>query len=87
MCQLFVEELSSQHTQKVAELEQAMQQKLRERQKVYEEAFNHDMKQFLSTGYLQHRGKSLLLYYKGFSCNIFCRITNHQEKYIFVKAR
>lgn len=60
MCRLFVEELSSQHTQNVAELEQAMQQKLRERQKVYEEAFNQDMKQFLSTGYLQHRGKYLL---------------------------
>ncbi|KAM9353328.1 dysbindin-A-like [Symphorus nematophorus] len=48
-------ELNSQHAQKVAELEQAMQQKLRERQKVYEEAFNQDMKQYLSTGYLQHR--------------------------------
>lgn len=52
-------ELDSQHAQKVAELEQAVQQKLLERQKVYEEAFNQDMKQYLSTGYLQHRGKSL----------------------------
>ncbi|KAG8009739.1 Dysbindin-A [Nibea albiflora] len=48
-------ELNSQHAQKVGELEQAMQQKLRERQKVYEEAFNQDMKQYLSTGYLQPR--------------------------------
>ncbi|TKS81560.1 Dysbindin-A Biogenesis of lysosome-related organelles complex 1 subunit 8-A [Collichthys lucidus] len=48
-------ELNSEHAQKVAELEQAMQQKLREQQKVYEEAFNQDMKQYLSTGYLQHR--------------------------------
>nr|XP_046255280.1 dysbindin-A-like [Scatophagus argus] len=51
-------ELNSQHAQKVAELEMATQQKLRERQRVYEEAFNHDMKQYLSTGYLQHRGPS-----------------------------
>ncbi|XP_040901304.1 dysbindin-A-like [Toxotes jaculatrix] len=48
-------ELSSEHAQKVAELEQTMQHKLRERQKVYEEAFNQDMEQYLSTGYLQHR--------------------------------
>ncbi|XP_068590698.1 dysbindin-A isoform X2 [Cebidichthys violaceus] len=48
-------ELNSEHAQKVAELEQAMQQKLKERQKVYEEAFNQDMQQYLSTGYLQHR--------------------------------
>lgn len=60
MCHLFLVELNSQHAQKVAELEQAMQQKLRERQKVYEEAFNQDMKQYLSTGYLQHTGKLLL---------------------------
>lgn len=60
-------ELNSEHAQKVAELEQAMQQKLRERQKVYEEAFNQDMEQYLSTGYLQHRGQSLLFiaYYFG----------------------
>ncbi len=57
---LFVVELNSEHAQKVAELEQTMQKKLRERQKVYEEAFNEDMKQYLSTGYLQHRGKSIL---------------------------
>lgn len=48
-------ELDSQHAQKVAELEQAMQQKLIERQKMYEEAFKQDMKQYLTTGYLQHR--------------------------------
>ncbi|XP_068426404.1 dysbindin-A [Clinocottus analis] len=48
-------ELNSEHAQKLAELEQAMQQKLRERQKVYEEAFNQDMQQYLSTGYLCHR--------------------------------
>ncbi|XP_063735657.1 dysbindin-A-like [Eleginops maclovinus] len=48
-------ELNSEHAQKVAELEQAMKQKLKERQKVYEEAFNQDVQQYLSTGYLQHR--------------------------------
>ncbi|KAM6994646.1 dysbindin-A-like [Tautogolabrus adspersus] len=48
-------ELNAEHAQKVAEREQAMQQKLRERQKVYEEAFNQDVKQYLSTGYLQTR--------------------------------
>ncbi|XP_034553590.1 dysbindin-A-like [Notolabrus celidotus] len=48
-------ELSTEHAQKVAEKEQVMQQKLRERQKVYEDAFNQDVKQYLSTGYLQTR--------------------------------
>ncbi|XP_059195980.1 dysbindin-A-like [Centropristis striata] len=48
-------ELNSEHALKAAELEQAMQQKLKERQKVYEEAFNQDIEQYLSTGYLQHR--------------------------------
>uniref|UniRef100_A0A3B4G9D9 Uncharacterized protein n=1 Tax=Pundamilia nyererei TaxID=303518 RepID=A0A3B4G9D9_9CICH len=49
-------ELGSEHAQKVAELELVMQQKLRERQKVYEEAFNQDVEKYLSTGYLQNRG-------------------------------
>ncbi|KAM9797912.1 dysbindin-A-like [Neosynchiropus ocellatus] len=48
-------ELNMEHAQKVAQLEQARQQKLKERQKVYEEAFNQDIKQYLSTGHLQHR--------------------------------
>ncbi|KAM9425003.1 dysbindin-A-like isoform 1-T1 [Pholidichthys leucotaenia] len=48
-------ELNSEHAQKVAALEQAMQQKQKARQKVYEEAFNQDMVQYLSTGHLQHR--------------------------------
>ncbi|XP_008304705.1 dysbindin-A-like [Stegastes partitus] len=47
-------DLNSEHAHKVAELEQAMQQKLKERQKVYEEAFIQDMEQYRSTGYLQH---------------------------------
>uniref|UniRef100_A0A3B4WVA1 Dysbindin-A-like n=1 Tax=Seriola lalandi dorsalis TaxID=1841481 RepID=A0A3B4WVA1_SERLL len=58
---LFIVELNSEHAQKVAEQEQAQQQKLRERQKVYEEAFHQDVEQYLSTGYLQHRGEALVL--------------------------
>uniref|UniRef100_A0A3Q4IA46 Dysbindin-A-like n=1 Tax=Neolamprologus brichardi TaxID=32507 RepID=A0A3Q4IA46_NEOBR len=54
-------ELGSEHAQKVAELELVMQQKLRERQKVYEEAFNQDVEKYLSTGYLQNRGSSSLI--------------------------
>lgn len=56
--ELLEAELSSQHALKVAELEQAVQQKLRERQKVYEEAFNQDVKQYLTTGQLQHRQRA-----------------------------
>uniref|UniRef100_A0A3Q0SKH6 Dystrobrevin binding protein 1a n=1 Tax=Amphilophus citrinellus TaxID=61819 RepID=A0A3Q0SKH6_AMPCI len=52
-------ELNSEHAQKVAEMEQIMQQKLREQQKVYEEAFNQDVEQYLSTGYLQHRANRI----------------------------
>lgn len=42
-------------------MEQTQQMKLRERQKFFEEAFQQDMEQYLSTGYLQtaeRRGKS-----------------------------
>ncbi|XP_042070321.1 dysbindin-A [Haplochromis burtoni] len=53
--ELLEEELGSEHAQKVAELELVMQQKLRERQKVYEEAFNQDVEKYLSTGCLQNR--------------------------------
>ncbi|XP_034029828.1 dysbindin-A-like isoform X1 [Thalassophryne amazonica] len=48
-------ELDCEHAQKQAELEQAMQQKLKERQKIYEEAFHQDMEQYRSTGHVQHR--------------------------------
>uniref|UniRef100_A0A3Q2DJC4 Dystrobrevin binding protein 1a n=1 Tax=Cyprinodon variegatus TaxID=28743 RepID=A0A3Q2DJC4_CYPVA len=48
-------ELNSEHAQRVAELELAMQQKLRERQKVYEKAFHQDVEKYLSTGCLQSR--------------------------------
>ncbi|EPY76067.1 dysbindin [Camelus ferus] len=46
-------ELDAQHTQKVLEMEQTQQVKLKERQKFFEEAFQQDMEQYLSTGYLQ----------------------------------
>ncbi|XP_028985749.1 dysbindin-A-like [Betta splendens] len=53
--EMFEAELNSEHAQKVAELEQAMTKQLRERQKLYEEAFKQDMQQYLTTGYLLHR--------------------------------
>ncbi|XP_010862938.1 dysbindin-A isoform X2 [Esox lucius] len=46
-------ELDSEHAQKVLEMEHAQQVKLKERQKYFEEAFQQDMEQYLSTGYLQ----------------------------------
>lgn len=59
MCFLLVVELNAEHALKVAELQQALQHKLRERQKVYGEAFNHDMEQYRATGILQHSRESL----------------------------
>ncbi|XP_072536467.1 dysbindin-A isoform X3 [Salminus brasiliensis] len=46
-------ELDTEHAQKVLEMEHAQQAKLKERQKYFEEAFQQDMEQYLSTGYLQ----------------------------------
>uniref|UniRef100_A0A4W5LNN5 Dystrobrevin binding protein 1a n=1 Tax=Hucho hucho TaxID=62062 RepID=A0A4W5LNN5_9TELE len=46
-------ELDSEHAQKVLDMEHAQQGKLKERQKYFEEAFQQDMDQYLSTGYLQ----------------------------------
>ncbi|XP_034401835.1 dystrobrevin binding protein 1b isoform X2 [Cyclopterus lumpus] len=50
-------ELDAEHTQRVPGAEQggapAPQVKLKERQKFFEEAFQQDMEQYLSTGYLQ----------------------------------
>ena len=48
-----IAELDSEHAQKVLEMEHAQQAKLKERQKYFEEAFQQDMEQYLSTGYLQ----------------------------------
>ncbi|XP_032503977.1 dysbindin isoform X2 [Phocoena sinus] len=49
----FKAELDVEHAQKVLDMEQTQQMKLRERQKFFEEAFQQDMEQYLSTGYLQ----------------------------------
>ncbi|TRY94695.1 hypothetical protein DNTS_021595 [Danionella cerebrum] len=49
----FKAELDAEHAQKVLEMEHAQQVKLKERQKYFEEAFQQDMEQYLSTGYLQ----------------------------------
>ncbi|XP_048009796.1 dysbindin-A isoform X4 [Megalobrama amblycephala] len=49
----FKAELDVEHAQKVLEMEHAQQVKLKERQKYFEEAFQQDMEQYLSTGYLQ----------------------------------
>ncbi|XP_068180404.1 dysbindin-A-like [Antennarius striatus] len=48
-------ELNAQHVQNLAELEQAMVQKMKERQKVYDEAFKEDVKKYLSSGGMQQR--------------------------------
>ncbi|XP_057643133.1 dysbindin isoform X2 [Chionomys nivalis] len=49
----FKAELDAEHTQKVLEMEHTQQLKLKERQKFFEEAFQQDMEQYLTTGYLQ----------------------------------
>ncbi|XP_038652976.1 dysbindin-A isoform X2 [Scyliorhinus canicula] len=46
-------ELDGEHAQKVRDLENTQQLKLKERQKFFEEAFQQDLEQYLSTGYLQ----------------------------------
>ncbi|KAJ7425730.1 dystrobrevin binding protein 1 [Willisornis vidua] len=56
----FKAELDADHAQKVLDMEHTQQLKLKERQKFFEEAFQQDMEQYLSTGYLQiaeRRGK------------------------------
>uniref|UniRef100_A0A6J0U0T5 Dysbindin n=1 Tax=Pogona vitticeps TaxID=103695 RepID=A0A6J0U0T5_9SAUR len=51
--EIFKAELDAEHTQKVLDMEHTQQLKLKERQKFFEEAFQQDMEQYLSTGYLQ----------------------------------
>ncbi|KAG5265194.1 hypothetical protein AALO_G00262400 [Alosa alosa] len=46
-------ELDSEHAQRVPEAELQQQVKLKDRQKFFEEAFQQDVEQYLSTGYLQ----------------------------------
>ncbi|XP_072880052.1 dysbindin-like isoform X2 [Hemitrygon akajei] len=45
--------LDEEYAQKAQDLENTQQQKLKERQKFFEEAFQQDLEQYLSTGYLQ----------------------------------
>ncbi|XP_072139736.1 dysbindin-like isoform X2 [Mobula birostris] len=45
--------LDEEYAQKVQDMENTQQQKLKERQKFFEEAFQQDLEQYLSTGYLQ----------------------------------
>ncbi|XP_045245895.2 dysbindin isoform X3 [Macaca fascicularis] len=52
-CRKIKAELDAEHAQKVLEMEHTQQMKLKERQKIFEEAFQQDMEQYLSTGYLQ----------------------------------
>ncbi|NWR09574.1 DTBP1 protein, partial [Paradoxornis webbianus] len=61
----FKAELDAEHAQKVLDMEHTQQMKLKERQKFFEEAFQQDMEQYLSTGYLQiaeRRGKLSLVF-------------------------
>lgn len=54
---VFLVELDGEHAQKAPGADQggvpSAQVKLKERQKFFEEAFQQDMEQYLSTGYLQ----------------------------------
>lgn len=50
--EIFKAELDAEHTQKVLAMEHAQQTRLKERQKFFEEAFQQDMEQYLSTGHL-----------------------------------
>ncbi|XP_015670176.1 dysbindin isoform X2 [Protobothrops mucrosquamatus] len=51
--ELFKAELDTEHVQKVLDMEHTQEMKLKERQKFFEEAFQQDMEQYLTTGYLQ----------------------------------
>ncbi|KAL1766118.1 dysbindin isoform X1, partial [Sigmodon hispidus] len=49
----FKAELDAQHAQEVLEMENTQHLKLKVQQKCFEEAFQQDMEQYLSTGFLQ----------------------------------
>ncbi|XP_058034504.1 dysbindin isoform X1 [Ahaetulla prasina] len=51
--EIFKAELDTEHVQKVLDMEHNQEVKLKERQKFFEEAFQQDMEQYLTTGYLQ----------------------------------
>uniref|UniRef100_A0A3B4A952 Uncharacterized protein n=1 Tax=Periophthalmus magnuspinnatus TaxID=409849 RepID=A0A3B4A952_9GOBI len=54
----FEMELNSEHAQTVAHMEQLVQQKLKQKQKEYEEAFHQDMEKYLTSGFLMQRGNT-----------------------------
>lgn len=81
---MFADELNFEHAQKLAELEQARQQKLKERQKVYEEAFNQDVEQYLSTGYLDYRGKLLTIEIETYFVNNHPDLKEEMLKCVFL---
>lgn len=68
----FKAELDTEHAQKVLEMEHTQQLKLKERQKFFEEAFQQDMEQYLSTGHLQIAERRALGVHSGASCQLPC---------------
>lgn len=54
----FEVELNTEHAQKVSHMEQLVKQKLKAKQKEYEEAFHQDVEKYLSSGFLTHREPS-----------------------------
>ncbi|XP_040823660.1 dysbindin isoform X1 [Ochotona curzoniae] len=52
----FKAELDAEHSQRVQDMEHAQQARLKERQKFFEEAFQQDVEQYLSTGHLHITG-------------------------------
>ncbi|XP_040852074.1 dysbindin-like [Ochotona curzoniae] len=53
---LMTAELDAEHSQRVQDMEHAQQARLKERQKFFEEAFQQDVEQYLSTGHLHITG-------------------------------
>lgn len=53
----FEVELNAEHAQKVSHMEQLVQQKLKAKQKEYEQAFHQDMEKYLNSGFLTHRAE------------------------------
>ncbi|XP_058523836.1 dysbindin [Ochotona princeps] len=53
----FKAELDAEHSQRVLDMEHAQQTRLKERQKFFEEAFQQDVEQYLSTGHLHITGR------------------------------
>uniref|UniRef100_A0A8C6WTR5 Dysbindin n=1 Tax=Neogobius melanostomus TaxID=47308 RepID=A0A8C6WTR5_9GOBI len=69
---LFKHTLNAEHAQKVSHMEQLVQQKLKAKQKEYEQAFHQDVEKYLSSGFLTHKGES-------FSASIISDISWRQD--------